>query len=350
MGSSPLSVAPGLDLVLSSNTPPSIEFFKQLPRPSTTIKQWGIYAIVIERPGEPPKLYIGSDTSADGGIQRRVNSYLADTAKLPRFVDIEITKAKALDKDYTITSIGMLCWNDLPEAHLVPRYRARMLVLEPALTIVFCASIKTIMDELFIPDFFLWQRDQATWKPLCSHLSLSEAVRADLSLTPEELTVAAAARKERELEKSRRHRKRKRDEDAEAYLQNGRDQAAAFKTKNPERVLEIAADVGKKAKDAQRFRCDTCDHNAATQFTLDQHCKSKAHRDAVKNGGKVEKPLSEPALAKRASRAAAIENKSFYCSTCDKACTSSADLKRHNEKQKHKDAVEKERKAAAATS
>lgn len=346
MGSSPLSVAPGLDLVLSSDTPPSIEFFKQLPRPSTTIKQWGIYAIVLELPGQPPKLYIGSGTHVDGGIQRRVNSYLNGTASLPRFVK------KALDNDYTITSIGMLCWTNLPEAHLEPRCRARMLVLEAALTIVFCASIKTIMDELFIPDFFLWQRDQVIWKPLCSHLSLSEAVRGDLSLTPEEIAVADDARRQRALEldreKSARYRKRRCEEDEEAFVQKRRETARDFKERKPERVLELAAAVSQRAIDAQRFRCDTCNYNSATQYNLDVHLQSQRHLDAVKNGGK--KPPSATRLAVQARTAAAKENNTYYCSTCKKAYRNAQNLKVHKETKKHIDAVEKERRVAAATS
>lgn len=333
VAAAPLHVAPGLDSVLSSAEAPSILFFKSLPSPSETSKQWGVYVLVLERPGFPPLIYIGSGTNAASRIRGRFNGYLNGSGPFAELV------RKALRNGYKISSMGMLCWTDLPPPHLVPRLRARFFALEAVFTIIFCACVKMIMDDVFIPDFFLWKRDDVDWQPACTHLSLSDDVRGDLKLSDEELNAAAALHRKRLAAKTQRYRKRKRDEDEEGYLQQQLDQHNAWSARNPGRVNEIAAGVRDRAKAAGRFRCETCDHNAATQYALDEHLKSASHAAAVKAGKKVVKPLSAAASARRNSRADAVANRTHYCQTCDKACTSKSDLARHNSKKKHIDAV-----------
>lgn len=327
----PLQVAPGLDSVLSTSTPPSLDFFRGLPKPAAS-KQWAVYALTLEHPQLQPMLYIGSGTHARDGVQGRHTGYLKGYGVIGRLVQ------HALNKGYTLT-FGMLCWTALPPPQLVPRLRARFLALESVFTVIFCACIKMIMDDAFIPDFFLWPRAGITWKPACTHLSLSEGVRADLNLTEEELVHARELRLQRDALKTQRYRKRKRDEDEEAFLENNLAQHNSWSERNPGRVNEIAADVRKKAKDLERFRCEVCDHNAATQYALDAHLQSQAHLDAEKRGRKVLKPLSAAAQNRRASRANAIANRTYFCVPCQKACTSSTDLQRHNDKKKHKDTV-----------
>lgn len=332
--SAPLEVASEMATVLSSTTPPDLDFFRQLPKPtqSRQSKQWAVYAGILEHPQLPPHLYIGSGTNAEGGVQTRQYTYESGTGCISEFV-------RALLKQGYTLNFGMLCWTPLPSADLVPRTRARFLSLESVFTIIFCACIKMIMDDLFIPGFFLWSRESVTWKPACTHLSLSESVRADLKLTKEELLAAQECRRKRNVEKTQRYRKRRREEDEEGYLKENLDQHNAWSARNRDRVNEIAASVRTRAKEAQRFRCEVCDHNATSQTHLDDHLRSAAHAEAERNGRKILKPLSAAALNRRASRAAAVANRTYYCKPCDKVCTSSTDLKRHNSKKKHKDRV-----------
>lgn len=307
---------------------------------STTIKQWGIYAVVLLLPGSKPKLYIGSGTNSASAVETRCRSYINESGSLPYLLK------KALQDGYEIASVGMLCWTDFPAPHLLPRSRARILVLEAIFTIFFYACHKMIMDDLFIPEFFLWQRQDVTWGALCTHLSISESVRADLSLTDEELSLAAAARAQRGVQKTRRCRLRQREKDESAFLQRGLDQHNDWSARNPGRIDEIAAGVRKRAKESACFRCDPCDFNAATQHALDSHCETRLHADTVRNGAKVVKEPSEAALAKRASRAAAKSDKSLYCSDCEKQFTSANALKRHNNTQKHQKKLKRQRDAA----
>ncbi|KAF9690915.1 hypothetical protein EKO04_010992 [Ascochyta lentis] len=184
------------------------------------------------------------------------------------------------------------------------------------------------MDEVFIPDFFLWPRSEVSWLPGCTHLSLSESVRPDLALTEEELIAASELRRQRDAAKTHRYRKRKREENEKGFLRNNLAQHQSWSERNPGRVDDIAAGVRKKAKDLERFRCNLCNYNAATQFALDAHDLSQAHLDAAKRGFKALKPLSAAALNRRASRADAVANQTHFCAPCNKACSSSTDLKR----------------------
>lgn len=327
----PLQACSRMASVLSSVKPPGLDFFQDLPKLDGS-KEWGVYTLLLEHPQLQPILYVGSGTDSEGGVQLRHSRYRSGTGPFAAIVK------RALAKGYTFT-FGVLCWTKVPPPQQAPRLRARFLVLEAVFTIIFCACVKTIMDEVFIPDFFLWDREEVAWLPGCTHLSLNEGVRADLKLTPEELIHAAELRRQRSAAKTQRYRKRKREEDEEAFLQNNLQQHRAWSERNPGRVNEIAAGVRNKAKDLQRFRCEVCDHNAATQYALDEHNRSQAHRDAERRGHKVLKPLSASAENKRASRAAIIANQTHFCRPCNKACTSVTDLKRHTDSKKHKATV-----------
>jgi hypothetical protein len=337
----PLQVAPELASVLSSSQPPSLDFFRRLPKPPV-LKVWAVYALILEHLELQPVLYIGSGTNAKGGVQARYTGYQTGAGNIPRLVQL------ALDQGYSL-SFGMLCWTDLPPPQLVPRLRARFLALESVIAIVFCACVKMVMDDEFIPDFFLWPRADVAWNAGCTHLSLSESVRADLTLTEEELVAARELHRKRDAAKSQRYRKRKRDENEEVFLRNNFEQHKSWSERNPGRVNEIAADVRKKAKDLERFRCEVCDHNAATQYALDDHLRTQAHLDAEKSGRKVLKPLSSASQNRRASRAAAIANRAYFCAPCNKACSSHTDLMRHTDKKKHKDEVARQQASKQAT-
>lgn len=167
----PLSAAPGMASVLSSPTPPSIDYFHGLPIPSRQ-KRWAVYSLICQHPELPPILYIGSATNAEYGARSRYTAYLNRTGVMPFLVE------RAQKLGYS-TTFGILCYTDVPLAQHVPSLRGRFLALESVFTIIFCACVKMIMDVEYIPDFFLWPRESMPWKPGCTHLSLSESVRAD---------------------------------------------------------------------------------------------------------------------------------------------------------------------------
>jgi len=63
----------------------------------------GCVALVLEKPGCKPKVYIGSGTSWSLGVVGRFKQY-DDGFLLPVYVE------KALDEGYEIVSKGLLCW------------------------------------------------------------------------------------------------------------------------------------------------------------------------------------------------------------------------------------------------
>ncbi|KAL6793863.1 hypothetical protein J3E68DRAFT_405325 [Trichoderma sp. SZMC 28012] len=70
--------------VLTSSSPPSIGFFRSLRRPLPGEKLWAVYAILYEKPGYSPKLYIGSGTNSAAGVRSRLRSYDLGTAFISR--------------------------------------------------------------------------------------------------------------------------------------------------------------------------------------------------------------------------------------------------------------------------
>lgn len=62
----PLTLPADLDTVLSSDQPPPVTWFRTLPTPSKTLKEWGVYAVVLVHPSPvtKDKVYIGSGTNA----------------------------------------------------------------------------------------------------------------------------------------------------------------------------------------------------------------------------------------------------------------------------------------------
>lgn len=286
----PLSVAPGLAQVLSSPTPPDIGYFLNLPK-SDGPRKWGVYALIATHPDLPPIMYIGSGTHAQDGVAKRETNYSSGKGCIPKLIKI------ALEQGYFL-SFGMLIWTKLPSTQLVPRTRARFLALESVFAVIFCACIPMIMDKVYIPDFFLWSRESISWNPGCTHLSLSESVRADLSLTKEELVHARELQLKRDAAKTQRYRKRKREEDEVKFRQTGHEQHKTWSERNPGRVNQIAADVKKKAKDLQRFRCQVCDFNASCNAHLNTHFKSISHQESARLGYKV-----KPADARKIMKA-----------------------------------------------
>lgn len=181
-------------------------------------------------------------------------------------------------------------------------------------TAKYLQRFKSIADELYIDDFHLWQREDVEWDPLCTHLSSNEGVAQNIHLSDEELERLAFHR----INRKRLWRQKRREEDEELYLLEGLLQHQAWSAANPGRVNEIAADVRKKAKDQARFRCDLCDHNAATQYAHDAHLDAAAHLEAVQQGSKVVKTPSAEALKRRTQRAAAKASKRYSCAPCNK--------------------------------
>ncbi|KAF9691453.1 hypothetical protein EKO04_010899 [Ascochyta lentis] len=107
IGLAPLTRAMGLDAVLLSDKPPSLDFFLTLPLP---YEEEGACRDALGR------------TDVQYGISHRIDNY-HKRSSLPRFVQL------AFNTGYSIQPIGLLCWTPAPSAGLVPKVRGRILSL-----------------------------------------------------------------------------------------------------------------------------------------------------------------------------------------------------------------------------
>ena len=137
----PLTLAPRLNEVLVSSEPPSVDFSQSLPEVQR--KQWGVYALLLVKPDCPLGLYVGSGTDSNDGAIGRFQDY-NQGSNIPRYV------AQALNRGYTISHSGLLCWGALPPAGLFHRTRARFLAIEAVFTCLFHAAIESITDTYYL--------------------------------------------------------------------------------------------------------------------------------------------------------------------------------------------------------
>ena len=169
------------------------------------------------------------------------------------------------------------------------------------------------------------------YDPLCSHLSLKEPIRGDLTLTAEELELAAAIRRARTQEsgktRQQEHRAKKREEDLDGYRVQANEQKSTWRYKNPDKVHKTQAKTRNKAKDEQRFFCDDCQQAFATQYALNSHKNSQTHLDSV--AGLKKTTITAKSSAQKADRKQALEDKTYYCSICDKPFGAKHGLDRH---------------------
>jgi hypothetical protein len=279
---------------------------------------------------------VGSGTDADNGVVSRLDNYRPGNALLPRFVK------QAFNEGYHIAHKGLLCWTPLPTAGLVPRCRARFLVLECLFTVVFHASYAATTD-IYIDEFCLWPRDEVEWDPACSHLPLTEAIRGNLLVSPEELEFVAALRTERLAKmgnlRSQKHRARKREEDLEAYQERVRVEKNAWAEKNRSKVNRTASEVKAKAIEAKRFYCDDCELALQSDAALTAHQLTQTHLDTVAGIKKSE--ITKSAIAVKAVRATAKAKNTHYCPVCKKAFENDWSLTRHKEGVRHLNKVAK---------
>lgn len=94
----------GLHAVMTSDTPPTIAWFKSLPTAylSKNVTAWGVYVLVLEKALCRPRVYIGSGTHSILGVKNRAKNYDNDTS-VPQNV------RNSLKEGYKIEHKGLLC-------------------------------------------------------------------------------------------------------------------------------------------------------------------------------------------------------------------------------------------------
>lgn len=185
------SFAPGLFELLNAAAPATISWFRSLPPVPVSRQIWGVYAFVMEKQGDRPRLYVGSRTAETAGVRSRMLQHLDGISQVPARV------ARAKTEGFVLTHIGLLAWCDTPAAANIPRARAVILAMEAALTGVLGAIIPSSAGFSLPVDFCPWSRDQLLWVGLCTHNYLLETLHGDLNLSAAQLEEMAAVRRER---------------------------------------------------------------------------------------------------------------------------------------------------------
>lgn len=179
--SAALIFAPGLYNVLKAPTPPTIEYFKQLPLVSG--KLWAVYVLTLEKFGHRPKIYIDSGTNQQEGVVTRMRSYDNDYL-IPSYV------AKALKGGYEITHKGFLCWTAIPSPAQHFASKLVILALEAMFSFHFWAMVSRSKDYQMVHARD-WALDTYTYDGCCSHSALLEGLGLD-GLTQEQVTARIA--------------------------------------------------------------------------------------------------------------------------------------------------------------
>ncbi|KAJ0372688.1 hypothetical protein COL26b_009130 [Colletotrichum chrysophilum] len=187
----PLKFADNMYEVLMAKRPPTLDFFRTLPKPNKSNPVWGVYTILMEKANHPAKLYVGSGTNADHGVVTRLRDYKRETL-LPQLV------LKALQEGYSISHAGLLCWYAMPKPGQAPIARLRVITVKATMAFVFFAGRPCKMDVLW-DDMLPWTRDGVSWQPLCTHTAFLQKPPGDLDMSEEELESYNTQRRERAL-------------------------------------------------------------------------------------------------------------------------------------------------------
>lgn len=278
-----LCFCPGLFDAVQAASPPSIEFFKGLP--TNDRKRWAVYAIVLEKSGAIPLVYIGSGTNALYGVSARWGFYnRLDFTMMPRHV------CAALKDGYEITHKGILVWCSLPAAAKVPIYRLLFLAMEAAFTYTFWAVKSRLTDHSMI-SCCPWALSSFTYGGLGSHNPLIELAAGDFNLSSEELeAVAAEAKKLKRQTKIKYEQSHKEEIKANKKLYQAsehgkkilRNNQATFRKNHPEKKAANSQRYNEKVKALKKFYCAICDSNCSSPADLRRHNATQRHLQKVK--------------------------------------------------------------------
>ena len=182
------------------------------------------------------------------------------------------------------------------------------------------------MGENHVVKFYLWSRESVPWGYLCTHHAVTEHARGNLLLTPQESEILAAVR----TTARQRYNAREKAKDITGFRKRRNATTAAYLKRHPEVPAAAQKKLREKRKEAGAFMCDHCNMSFPWQSGLEKHNKSQTHKNALAGIKKATPVLSRKTLWTQAGQKRAKEAKRSHCSTCDYAAPSSTILKKHN--------------------
>lgn len=99
-----LSFRPGLFEAIQAARPPDVSFFRNLP--SDSRRRWAVYALVLEKSGAVPLIYIGSGTDMTRGVPARWTVHDRPDANRQELPE---NARRALSEGYKIVYKGSWC-------------------------------------------------------------------------------------------------------------------------------------------------------------------------------------------------------------------------------------------------
>lgn len=259
VGLADLKFHPDLHDILNSPNAPTLEWLKSfdttLPPNKTS---WGIYFLLLEKPGAQPLLYIGSRTSVAGGLRPRLQQHL-NHSTIPHLMD------KAYDNGYNTVHQGLLATCATPTAADVPKMRAVIIALETMFHWVFWSFAEEYLDYN-LPPRATWDPSTLPWRGANSHNPMLGDVAGEFDLTSEELEEIAANKKANKVAQY-----------------NARYAAMTPEKKKAKNVMTEAQKLKKKAYHAARYQKLTPEERKARE------AYGKVLRHARKDEGKAAK-------------------------------------------------------------
>lgn len=311
--SSGLYFAPGLLDALQSSSPPLLGFFKNLP--TTTRDLWGVYLLVLEKPGLRPRLYIGSGTSIlSHGLACRMKQY-EDGFLLPKFV------SSSIDEGFEITYKGVLCWMEIPAPALVPVRRLLVFLLEATLAYAFW-TMKAKKGDYGMGHLCKWDRGTLPYDGLCSHCALNEGIRGEFEMSAEDLETVAEEKKKKQKEihdagNSNWHFKQMED-NYHDYIGASTERVQKSRANNPGRDAKREANRVAKAKAEKKYHYERCNLSFSRQKVLEDHYKTPKHT-------RKQNEMINP----------------FVCHPCNYGVANQSNLTRHYKTERHRENMER---------
>jgi hypothetical protein len=259
---------PGLFDVLNAATAPSLRWFESLPDAVPT-HVWGVYVLVLKKPGHTPLIYIGSGTAFYRGVRARLSEHRHNKVS-PRYLK------DALRQGYKITHIALLAHCPIPNASHVPILRTVLVALEAALTCTFWAMHRRNKSYGF-GDIRPWPRTSFEWKGLCGHNPLVEGIyNGDFDFTPEQLEEIATAVKEKNRAYQEKYQKALRANPTEEYR--------ARQKRNNEKQKPGTQARQQAAVANQEYYCKVCNVSCRDNASLVRHNTTTRHKKKTVQG------------------------------------------------------------------
>ncbi|CAN9337257.1 unnamed protein product [Alternaria alternata] len=266
-----LSFCPGLLDAMQAAAPPTLSWWKSLP--VNQPRRWGVYCLVLEKPGHIPLIYIGSGTDAKRGCPARLQIYeqLKHFHMWPKYV------LKAHRDGYAITHIGWLVSAPIPSAGIIPPVRLLFIAMEATFSFLFW-TMKSADKDYGMASCCPWfGKGLFTYGGLCSHNALLEMVCGNFDITPEEREAITAKVKEKNrIYQANYHKLGKLNAPGKVKARN-RKAHLRFRECSRHKIQENQRRYIATQIDSKKFYCDVCERACGKQCTLDRHNKSKRH-------------------------------------------------------------------------